>query len=690
MEKLTDKIDRYLDGAMNAEEKSAFENEINANPELKKQVDVQSNLRAGIERLGMKTTVSATFRKMTLKNKIYKWGVATVAVAAIGTATYFGYNAIAQDNYELPALNEQGTTLWADADRNLPTQLFEIDPGKDTVIETESGLIFAIPAGAFMHAQNPVTLEIREALTPMDIMKGGLSTTSDGQLLETGGMFYLNARNGETSLQLDPQKPIYANVPTNEIKPGMMLFTGERQTDGSINWKNPKPLEKQLVPVDIHSLDFYPKGFLHVLEGLGYDVTDKKLTDSIYYSYSGRKEKTAPYYYGNDPVIRTTYTLEINPASIAAIWNDQFQNTIISTKEFEERLQFIYTKCCAGYLELYINNLDKQLWQIDSMAMTGQAYCSELMYDQDFENFYLRHDGGITIDQPHMKELQEYQENKRKAVQLAAEKIFSRRNDIEFKQDSSFSAMKSQQNLDDATRAGENFAREFDVNLREAYRQLGKPYVKNPPANAYYGFNMNNTGWNNIDKYVFDGIDEAVLKSTINRTTLNYTDPGSGKKAVIKYEELKIIIADQNSYEQLTVYLASDSLPSFQKVYLKNGGYSEKLDELMQYSLVVFAQKGDQWYWYKTERVKPGTVDVKLETIAEEKLRNKLNRSFRGDMGQDFEKELEVMIGERTYRQQVKKREEQAEIDRQIMKVIFPCWEEPTVPSPAAPLQYAQ
>lgn len=767
MEKLTDKIDRYFDGAMNAEEKAAFEKEINASADLQQQVDVQRNLRAGIERLGMKSAVSSTFRKMTLKNKIYKWGVATVAVTAIATAAYFGYPALTGNStadYELPALNEDGTSLWADADRNLPTQLFEIDPTKDTVIETEGGLVFAIPANAFIHAKNPVTLEIREALTPMDIMKGGLSTTSDGQLLETGGMFYLNARDGEISLQIDPAKPIYANVPTNEVRPDMLLFTGERRADGSINWKNPKPLEKQLVPVDIHSLDFYPKGFLHVLGGQGYDVTNKKLTDSIYYSYSGRSgERTAsapsPNFdslasvsfdggslfaancaschrisgenstgpglkgvlgripggnwkyewvrdnnalrakgdaYANfifkqfnglpmnafpnltneqiDAILNYTnnggYPSEIDPARIAAIWNDKFQNTIIATKEFEERLQVIFQSCDPGPLEVYLSNLDKPLWESDSLVYARYRR-------SEFYTFYLRRDGGITIDQPHMKELQEYQETKRKAVQLAAEKTLKESSDLASLQDSSYSAMKSQQNLDDVTRTGENFAREFDVNLREAYRQLGRPYMKNPPANAYYGFNVNNTGWKNIDKYVFAGIDWEVLTSTANRTTLNYTDPETGEKAVIKYEELKITVADQNSYDQVIVYLASDSLPSFQKVYVKNGAYSEKLNELMRYSLVVIAQKGDKWYWQKTDRVKPGTVDVKLETIAEDKLRKKLNRSFSRSMGQDFEEELEVMIGERTYRQQLKKREAQAEIDRQIMEVIFPCWEVP-------------
>ena len=130
MENSTDRIDRYLDGKMDATEKTAFEQEMQHDTSLQQQVEVQRNLRGGIERLGMKSTIASTFRKMTVKNKIYKWGAATVAITAIGVATYFGYQHIShlpgerKITYELPALNENGKAEWANADRSLPTQLF--------------------------------------------------------------------------------------------------------------------------------------------------------------------------------------------------------------------------------------------------------------------------------------------------------------------------------------------------------------------------------------------------------------------------------------------------------------------------------------------------------------------------------------------------------------------------------------
>jgi cytochrome c2 len=755
MENITDKIDRYLDGTMSADEASAFEKEISSDPQLQQQIYVQKNLRAGIERVGMKSTISTQFKKATLQNKIYKWGITTVAVAAVATAVYYGAQQMNSTDgpeitYELPALNEQGTTQWSDADRNLPTQVFHINPNKDTVIETQNGIVFAIPAGAFVGAEDPFTLEIREAITPMDIMKGGLSTTSNGELLETGGMFYINARNGETSLKINAEKPVYANVPTNEIKPGMMLFEGERRPDGSINWKNPKPMEKQLIPVDIFSLNFYPEGFLEKVAELGFDANNKKVTDSIYYSYSGRiaglaspplfgeddisaidgkalfktncqschsassKRSTGPglrgvldripagnwkYDYIHNPSAlilkgdpyankifndynKTTMTafpqlsnaeidailmyintgpderpviLEIDPARISGIWNEKFQNTIIATKQFEERLQVIFKHCSVPYiLDFYVENLDKPLYEIDS-----------LVYDQyrlaEFQEFYQRREGGVNISQPHMKQLQEYFLMKQRASQLAAESIYEKRIQDEKSTDSTYQAIAMQQSSDEINGLMANFQKEFEINLADAYRQLGVT----PSANAYYGLLVNTPGWKNVDLY--------VMESTINRSTLDYTDPLTRKKAVIKYEPLNVTVENSSNYQQLFVYLVSDSLPTFRKLEGYKGKYPEKLDELLSYSLVVIAEKDGKWFWETKDKIKPSSIQIKLKEIPEEKLRQELSRMFVSNLSTDLGKEITAMKATRKYKIQMTARKKQQQIDEEIQRVIFPC-----------------
>lgn len=761
MNTLIDQIDAYLDGTMNIEDQAKFEAQLVNDAVLREQVDVQRNLRAGIERMGMKAATSSAFRKITLKNKIYKWGMATVAVGAVVGGSYLVMNSTSTETeganitYTLPATNEDGGTEWADADRNLPTQLFTINPNKDTVIETMGGIVFAIPAGAFVDAKDPMTFEVREAITPFDIMKAGLSTTSNGELLETGGMFYMNARNGETSLKINPDKPVCANVPANEIRPGMQLFEGERKADGSINWINPKPLEKQLIPVDIFSLNFYPKGFLEKVAELGFDANDRKVTDSIYYSYTGRqgfdslmlamypgesdiafsspdgaalfkancsschtttdKASTGPglkgvlsripggnwqYDFVHDPAgmikagdpyanslypgkystVMTAfpqlkneeidailayadhggkpYGMEIDPARIAAIKSEEFQNTLIATKEFEERLQVIFSKCSPQILDLYVNNLEKKLYEIDSMAMNMDE-------GNEFREFYSRHDGGVAVSQAHLKKLQGYYQKKQEAVRTVSQKRFNQRTEEQRKADSQYFAGQNQLFSKQSSDYAANINAEFTTNLKEAYRQLGIPPYTPPPANAYYDIQVTNTGWHNVDRF--------VLESTVTRTTLDYTNPESGKKAIIRYEELKITVAEAVNYTQLKVYLVTDSLPCFMLVNGVNRTYSQKLNELFEYSLVVIGEKNGTWFSSSTPKVTGGTVNVTLQGTDETSLRASLNTVYRGKVGSDFSAEMTYMKETLQYSVRKEKEARQAEIDAQIIGIIFPC-----------------
>ncbi|TMI71650.1 MAG: hypothetical protein E6H09_12985 [Bacteroidetes bacterium] len=56
--------------------------------------------------------------------------------------------------------------------------------------------------------------------------------------------------------------------------------------NGTIDWIDPKPLEHDLLPVDIKSLNFYPPDYLDSLAHWGYDIKNKAFTDSLYYSFA--------------------------------------------------------------------------------------------------------------------------------------------------------------------------------------------------------------------------------------------------------------------------------------------------------------------------------------------------------------------------------------------------------------------
>jgi len=121
----------------------------------------------------------------------------------------------------------------------LPTQVFSIDITKDTVLHTKNGALIRIPHGALSSGTNPVQLEIKEAYTMQDILRGGLTTTSNGQPLSSGGMIYINPA-GDNKVTINQK--ISIAIPTPYLDSNMQVFKGEVKPDNSINWTDPKPM----------------------------------------------------------------------------------------------------------------------------------------------------------------------------------------------------------------------------------------------------------------------------------------------------------------------------------------------------------------------------------------------------------------------------------------------------------------
>ncbi len=113
---------------------------------------------------------------------------------------------------------------------NLESFYVTVNIDKDTLIKTPKGAIIKILNHSF--SEN-VELEIKEAYTMKDIVLAGLNTESNGKPLRSGGMIYINSRNGK---EISVQKPIKILLPANGIEEGMEVFKGS-VTDDNINWQ---------------------------------------------------------------------------------------------------------------------------------------------------------------------------------------------------------------------------------------------------------------------------------------------------------------------------------------------------------------------------------------------------------------------------------------------------------------------
>lgn len=117
---------------------------------------------------------------------------------------------------------------------------------KDTAIQGQKGTILFVAANSFEQKDGkapalPIKIELREAYTFADMILQNLTTVSNGQLLQTGGMVHISATdaNGQ-ELQLAAGKKIDIAMPLKgELPKGMQLFTADRPAADNgtgINW----------------------------------------------------------------------------------------------------------------------------------------------------------------------------------------------------------------------------------------------------------------------------------------------------------------------------------------------------------------------------------------------------------------------------------------------------------------------
>ena len=603
------KVEQYLNNQMGATDRAQFEQEIASNPALKAMVADQRAILKGVDRIALRQDVTMAARSYHGRRNSIRRGIGGVVVAGLiallllqwhphETGTKQANAALQYNGTALPALNEAGKPEWATADSMIAAQQFTIHADRDTIIETQSGMVCSVPANAFINANGKavtgtVQLYIKEATDPLTIIKAGLSTRSGDRLLETGGMFFLDARQGNDILKIDTAKRIYAQLPVSSPKPGMQLFSGKRMADGSIDWVNPQSLVHELVDVDILTLNFYPPDYLTRLRENGFMINRKAFTDSVYYSLAAVFDKSSAWSIarpkdsrskdsvdgpGKDTSSYTDLHCGINPAKIKTIWSAKYQHTLLATRAFEQRLAVIHWFMEPDLLDLYVNNLDKNLYEVDAMAA---AKTTNPEVKQTFLRFATLRDGKVKKGNKQFDKLREYYNLKTKilteAIVATQQKMAQEKKRI----DNEAYTKRSNHAFSAVDRLAANFNEELNINIKSAYQQLGYP---EPPATATTkpAFTntalITNTGWCNVDAY--------VTVATTNRTTMSYTDRQTGKKAVIDYQPIAVSIADATKYDRLLVYLLPDQLNSFMQMKQDAGRYTEKLNGLMRYDLV--------------------------------------------------------------------------------------------------------
>ena len=129
---------------------------------------------------------------------------------------------------------------------SLKTQSYVVQIDRDTILETAEGATIKIAAGSLQSTNKNVVLFVKEAYTMEDMIRAGLTTKSGKDLLSSGGMFYIQAKD---SANVKITKPLSIAVPTDEVNADMKLFTGQTTPLGKIDWQNPVELKSDTTKV---------------------------------------------------------------------------------------------------------------------------------------------------------------------------------------------------------------------------------------------------------------------------------------------------------------------------------------------------------------------------------------------------------------------------------------------------------
>lgn len=122
------------------------------------------------------------------------------------------------------------------------TQQYTIDGTKDNKLVAEQGTTFWIAAGSLVLEDGslptaPIEVTIREAYSYSDMILNGLSTHASDQLLETGGMVYIEATADGKPLTIKEGQAVPIALPGTEFQSDMQLFTGEVDAHNNVeNW----------------------------------------------------------------------------------------------------------------------------------------------------------------------------------------------------------------------------------------------------------------------------------------------------------------------------------------------------------------------------------------------------------------------------------------------------------------------
>lgn len=351
----------------------------------------------------------------------------------------------------------------------------------------------------------------------------------------------------------------------------------------------------------------------------------------------------------------------ILPSNVLGFWKPAFNNTLLSTYEFEERMNSIHATCDNEVLELYTANLNESMTEIDKRAVA--------LGHPEFQKFADQNIGKIEMNDPHIQLLQEFY---RKTTSMLREdaKNTALSEQARLKQWTKIVTSQVEKDRKQAAERNQIFA---DGMTNFSVENLRRQYQNSQGIKIRKGTGGLPTAIHNID-----GLRPYAGFPLINRTAASL----SGVKETIliekiKYNELSVQVPNHEDYADVYMYLFANGINSYQRINKDSTGtFQCSLNDKTTYAIGIVGLTENGYAYYDHDFLKGGDLGkVRLKPIKES----------------DLEKRIEAMNGERlpatiglanefkwlrTKRKnyQVKRMyKEMIEFRRAVKSVIFPC-----------------
>lgn len=686
-----ERILAYLDGEMKYEDKIAFDKEMSTDNSLKSDVNDFQMLISGFKNQVLKNEITEAkqqFRKAKLIQKL----LIIVGILAVIASVALIFNYFKQQQKEAPSLTANSSIIINDSLGNdrvgivqLPIQTFELNTKINNVIETREGIVIAIGANSFNSSSSKVTLKVQEALKPSDIILSGLSTTYKDSLLETSGMFVIEAFEGDKKLDLT--KEIIVEVPVLSENEDYRLFDGILSEDGQVTWTNPQPLEYYLQTFNVTSLNFYPQIFEPTLAKEINGSLSKEIKDSIYYSLepiqpefnvdpkiSSQKldvirdiEPSAEQKRAITPpkpdTTRVPYEIDIiRPSQIKAIWNERFNNTIIATKEFEERLGVLHKLCgVSDDFDAIITPLTNDIEELDRRIMKYYG-------QKALQSIETKKKGVVRPNEGLQAELNRYYAKKQREFAQQARSSIEKKFKEQALRQAYIDSLTTRVYKVRSKNASTNFQYELDRTLHYLSKELDFPYPT-PPTLATANVRrvsarVNTLGPKNIDRIVIEGL--------MNRKDINAANRSNKKRAQVQMREFNL---DLSAYSKLKceVFLIPDSLQTYIRLNNNKNIYTYSLNELLSYKLVVIATDGTKYYYAEQGKVPSGRLSVELKEKELKAIKAKLDEGNKGPIFQSEQMFQELKLQTETLAFRNSKLSQSLALRERLVSALYPC-----------------